>query len=404
MTPFHLKTFINRFPVLKNTARFFFKLYENSVWNLFTLYFKLYGRHRFFTADKPKEVRSVLHVSVLSHKPYMLSLLMRQKGLKSEYMAVHAESGWLQVGDKGYDYNIPWNMSGLIFRPFITLHFFWNIMRRYDVIHYHFASFLTYDGRELFYLKLMGKVIVVHFRGCDLRQKSENNMKNPELNCCQECEYPNGSCENEDQMLRIRLARKYADLLFVTTPDLLDFLPEAEHIPFIMPFGVDINNIEPAPRTPGTFRVVTSSNHDSVDGTKYIRNAVKRLQREGRSIELIEVHNTPYEKALSIYKSADIYAGKLLMGYYNNANIECMMMGVPCLSYIRDEFFDRIPDCPIIITRPETVYQKLCEYMDKPEDLQTAANKGIAFVKKYHDPDIILRHLIKRYNEVLQSF
>ena len=118
-------------------------------------------------------------------------------------------------------------------------------------------------------------------------------------------------------------------------------------------------------------------------------------------MELVEVYKIPYEKALSIYNSANVYAGKLRMGYYNNANIECMLMGIPCMSYIREEFLKNIPDCPIIITRPETIYQNLKEYIDKPEVLREIGNKGITFVNKYHDSDKIISLLVKEYNTAL---
>ncbi len=403
MTPYRLKTFIRKHNILNTIAKFIFYAYENCVWSLFGMFFHI---HMIFPRARPgasRTVKSVLHVSVLSHKPFMLSRIMRNKGLKSSYLAVHAEAGWLKVGSKGYDYNIPWNIRGIIFRPFITVYYFWHIMRHYDVIHYHFASFLTNDGRELPYLKKMDKIIAVHFRGCDLRQKSINNKLNPVLNCCQECDYPEGSCETEIQYTRIEKARKFADLLFVTTPDLLDFLPEAEHIPFTAPYGIDLDDVPPAPKDEHIFRVVTSSNHDGVDGTEYVENAVDRLKREGRAVELVKVHNTPYEKALSLYKSADVYAGKLRMGYYNNANIECMLMGIPCMSYIREEFLKNILDCPIIITRPETVYDRLKEYMDKPEALKLHSEEGRKFALKYHDPQSVVDKLVTKYNCALNE-
>ena len=396
----------NSFPLQHYLIKLLIPLYRFYLFISFALirlFIEIYLRFR--KASHPHKVRSVLHVSCLSHKPFMLSRLMREKGLKSEYLAVAAETGWLQVGTRGYDYNVTFNTYlKIIFQPWIIAYYILSVMGRYDVIHYHFATLLTNNELELALLKRMGKVIVFHFRGCDLRQRSVNNKTNPELNCCQECDYPEGSCENRVQSFRISLAKKYADLLFVTTPDLLDFLPEAEQMPFIAPYGIDLGKVEATPKNKGVFRVVTSSNHDSVDGTEYIRKAVKRLQEEGRAIELIEVHKTPYEKALSIYKSADVYVSKLRMGYYNNANIECMMMAIPCMSYVREEFLRNMPDCPIIITRPDTVYQRLKEYIDQPEKLKEIGQQGIQFVKKYHDSDKIVQYMIKRYNEALTSF
>lgn len=328
----------------------------------------------------------------------MLSHLLRDQGIQSEFFALNTD-----LVDKlilGYDYHIPYHIDPFK-RRLLEVYYLWKILAKYDVIHFHFNTFLSLDnGWELPYLKKMGKVLVFHFRGCDLRQKSINVAKNPELNCCQGCDYPEGSCDTEYQQARLAKARKYGDLFFVTTPDLLDFFPKAEHIPFIAPYGIDLESIPASPRKNGVFRIVTSSNHPGVDGVPSLREAVSKLQMEGSAVELIEVTDKPLREALSIYRSADLFAGKLCMGYYNNANIETLGMGIPNMAYIRDGYLKGIPDCPIIIARPDNIYEKLKEWMAKPGELKRLGTLGPAFVKKYHDPSRIAAKLISEYNRV----
>lgn len=373
------------------------QLYIDAVWRLFGLVAPLLLR----AAPPPKAITSVLHVSCLSHKPYMLSRLMRRHGIASEYLAIGAEKGWLKVGDKGYDHNLrgfPWS---LLTHPFDAIWALCTLLRRYDAIHYHFASLITPGGQELPHLRRMGKLVVFHFRGCDLRRRSANLALNPDLNCCKECDYPAGSCDHAAQTRRLDLARRYGDVFLVTTPDLRDFFPEAAHVPFIAPYGVDMDAVRAVPRDPDVFRVVTSSNHEGVDGVAHVRRAVELLRQEGRAIELVEVRRTPFEQALAIYKSADAYVGKLLMGYYNNANIECMRLGVPCFSYIRPEYLAAIPDCPIVPTRPEEVADKLRHSMDHREELAELGRRGPDFVARHHAPERVLGLLLERYAEGL---
>jgi glycosyltransferase involved in cell wall biosynthesis len=332
---------------------------------------------------------SILQFSIISHKPFMLSRIFRRFNLKSDYLAKNIEYGRLNLG---YDYGLK---SGSILKATLMYLF---IMPKYDVIHTHFNSFFTNTNWELDLLKRLNKVIVFHFRGCEIRNKTDNLRLNPQLNCCSECCYPVGSCDSVYQKGRIEAARKYGDLFFVTTPDLLDFMPEAEHIPFIAP-DIEVDKIVPAERDPGKFRLVTSSNHHGVDGTEYIRLAVDKLIEGGFNIDYVEISKLPYDETLSLYKSADLYVGKLRMGYYNNANIETMMMGVPNMSYIRPKFREDIPDCPIIQATPDTVYAKLLEYLNKPDELKELGKKGPEFVQKHHNPEKIAEHLIKRYNE-----
>lgn len=348
---------------------------------------------------QPRQVESILEVSALSHKPKMLSLLFREKGFRSQYFALNTNwaCSWIS---QGYDYGLPNNLPP-VRRALLETYYVWFVAARYDVIHYHFSALLTSTGWEVPILKRLGKVIVFHYRGCDARQKSLNLAKNPELNCCMECDYPAGSCENGYQRWRLEFGRKYGDLMLVTTPDLLDFVPEGQHIPFIPPLGVDLEAVTPVTRDRGVFRVVTSSNHHGVDGTQYVRDAVARLQAEGESIELVEVVKVPYREALSIYKSADVYVGKLLMGYYNNANIECMLMGVPCMTYIRPQFLEPLGDCPIINTRPKEVYDNLKRYLGDREALRELGARGPEFIRRHHDPDVLVGRMIALFNKAL---
>ena len=350
---------------------------------------------------KPRPpVRSICHVSLVSHKQYMLSRLARAHGLKGTFVAVNTSPGaHLQIG---YDYAIPINTRPL-WRYLRGAWCFWRVLAFHDVIHYHFNAFLLDRDTEMGYLRRMGKVVVVHYRGCDVRCRSINTASNPDLNVCQECDYPVGSCDTDHQRRKISVGRQHADIRFVTTPDLLDFAEGAEHVPFIAPYSMDLEAITPAPTTPGVFRVVTSSNHPALDGVRFVRDAVQRLASEGVAIELVEVFHMPFREALAVYKSADLYCGKLRLGYYNNANIESLMLGVPNMCYIRDAFKDRIPDSPIINARPETVYTQLKEWVSKPDELKRLGRLGPDFVRRYHDPDRVMVQMLARYNQALEQ-
>jgi hypothetical protein len=194
------------------------------------------------------------------------------------------------------------------------------------------------------------------------------------------------------------------DHFFVTTPDLALQWPGAEWLPFIPPTGVDFERIFAAQHDSNIFRVVTSSNHPALDGVEFVRAAVSRLQAEGKSIELIEVKGLPYEKALAVYKSADVYAGKLRLGYYNNANIETMLMEIPNMSFIREEFLPLAgADCPIINTRPETVYANLAFWLERRDELKEIGRRSRLYILRRHDPDQIAERLKRCYHELLTA-
>lgn len=350
-----------------------------------------------------EHVQSVLHVSIVSHKQYMLSRAMRARGVHAEFLALNTTGNdrlWV-----GHDHAIPMG-TGPIRRTLLGLYYLWAVFPRFDVIHYHFNAFLfPDDGFELPYLKKMGKLVVFHFRGCDLRCRSINEDKNPFINCCKECDYPAGSCDTDYQRARIATTRRFGDLFLVTTPDLKDFFPEAHHVPFILPTSVPLEDIAPAPKPEGVFRIVTSSNHPGIDGVAHIRAAVEFLRENGhRDIDLIEVVRQPFRDTLAYYRSADLYVGKLLMGYYNNANIETMALGVPNVCYIRPEFVgDLDDDLPIMIATPATLAETLADLLRDRDALKERGLRSMAFVERYHSPEVVLDRLFSLYQAARKS-
>lgn len=344
--------------------------------------------------------RSIAHISIISHQQFILTREIRNVGRRSAFVALNtSDDHRLNIG---FDYGIPANLEGRR-RNLRQFYLLWFVLARYDVIHYHFNAFLIgNEGAELPYLKRMGKVIVFHFRGCDVRSRSVNTARFPDLNVCQECDYPVGSCDTDFQRTKLRRVREFGDLFFATTPDLVALFDGAEHIPFISPTLINFETIETDQKAPGVFRIVTSSNHPGLDGVRFIREAVTKLQDQGYPVELVEICREKYFKTLSIYKSADLYVGKLRMGYYNNANIETMLMGVANVSYINEEFADIAPDCPIICARPENVYDKIKHCLDNLDELREIAGRGPDFVRNHHGPDVVIRRMLERYDDAFQ--
>ena len=346
-------------------------------------------------------VRSVLQLSIISHKQFMVSRALRRHGIKADYFALNvgAATGILNIG---YDYSLPAGVPPRK-RRLLEVFYLWTVLARYDVIHSHFKSLLSADGWEFAYLKRLGKVVVFHYRGCDIRHRSLNIQLQPVLNCCQECDYPIGSCDTDYQRAQVAITRQYGDLFFVTTPDLARILG-----------GIRAHSVHPPGRrrllldcAGGARRQRLPRRHE-LDAPRHRRHPLhprrgraagprRPRHRAGRG------QRDALPRCAVDFKSADVYVGKLRMGYYNNANIETMLLGVPNMSYIRDDFRSIAPDCPIIVTRPETVYDRLHYYLQHRDELRQIGARGPAFVRKHHDPDRIALQMIERYNRVFAA-
>jgi Glycosyl transferases group 1 len=193
--------------------------------------------------------------------------------------------------------------------------------------------------------------------------------------------------------------------VLVTIPDLLDFHSDAVHLPLLAP----ADEVLPQPR--GTlwpqrdrFKIVHVTTHPGLEGTTHIRRAVDRLRDRGYPLEFVFLHLVPPGRVLREYADADLAIGKMKMGYYANAQIESMALGVPTVTYVRDEFMtDELRDSGFIFATLDTLEGVLEHYLLHPEQLAEKRAKARRSILALHDNDELARRLLKLYAEVRQS-
>src|SRR5262249_9743660 len=152
---------------------------------------------------------------------------------------------------------------------------------------------------------------------------------------CQECDYNASICTSKINRKRRRLAEKYGDLFLVTTPDMKDFVPEAEHLPFFAPevkpnaYALQCSN---STRNKDEIKIVHVTVHPGIEGTKHIQAVIDQLREKGFKINFTFLKNVPHERVFEELADADLAIGKMKMGYYANAQIESMSFGVPTVT------------------------------------------------------------------------
>lgn len=278
---------------------------------------------------------SVVHVAAMVHIPWQFVETLKAHGVDATYVAIGDNPHWDRC-----DVHLPHLASPLaaLLRDMRVL---WTVVARHQVIHCHCMMGVSHYQWELPLLKLMGRRVVAHFRGCEGRDGVLNMRLHPEVNICQECDYrPLPLCEYRENRRRRRAARRWADAILVTTPDMLDFFPEGEHLPFFLP-------PDPAPVPPRTeswtpgcgrrLRLVHVTNQPGIEGTRAIGAVVERLAVAGRPIEFIHLTGRSHAAVMAALAQADLAVGKMKMGYYANAQIESLMVGTPTITWVRDD-------------------------------------------------------------------
>ncbi|MDD5679967.1 MAG: hypothetical protein PHI59_01855 [Candidatus Omnitrophica bacterium] len=343
---------------------------------------------------------SVLHVSRLGHIPFFMVRQLKASGRKVDYMAIGASAGW-----DSCDYHVQYSMIPFI-RIFQEMRWFWTVAARYEIVHYHFIATLGYSGWDLPVLKQMGRRIVMHFRGCDIRERKKNMELNPEFNICQKCDYyipyeKKYGCEVSRINRRRQLAKRYGDAFLVTTPDLMDFMPQAMYLPLFAPVA-EVNEKNPRSKIGGSaITLVHVTNHPGIEGSDEIDTVVRGLKEDGFDVKLTRLSGVSYDKVLEAYANSDLSVGKLKMGYYANAQIESMYCGTPAITFVHPRFMtDDLLDSGFIFTPITKLRQTLEDLLKCPDKIEKKKLIARESILRLHDNKVLAERLLKLYDEL----
>lgn len=345
---------------------------------------------------------SVLHISYMIHVPYEATRLLRRHGMKADYLACGGPS---KVWNRA-DYTFVAGPYSFV-RAWQEFVFFWKVVAKYEIVHTHFGIMLTTSGWEYPVLKRLGRKIVVHYRGCEVRCRERNMALHPDVNICQQCDYNAEICTEPIRRQRVALSRRYGDLFLVTTPDMKDFVPDATHMPFFLPQLEEATFAAQSrrERRPGDpIKIVHVTGHPGIEGTDEIRAAIERLKAKGYPLQFVFLHIVAHVDVLREMADADLSIGKMKMGYYANAQIESMFFGVPTITYVRPEFMtSELERSGFIFTTLPELERTLEYYLTHPEEL--ARKRAIAreSILRLHDNEVLGKQMVALYRRTKES-
>jgi glycosyltransferase involved in cell wall biosynthesis len=284
---------------------------------------------------------------------------------------------------------------------------FWELLKlliktivHYDVFQFYFGESITGPLLlELPLLKKLGKKIYFYFCGCDIRD-SKVTIENYKYSACKEC-WPMACSANRKTALHAAL--KYANGIFVSTPDLLEFIPKS----VLLPQPIDMRRFESMKESMvkekssnRIIKVAHAPSNRKMKGTQYVEEAITTLQASGYSIELLLVENISYEEALNKCANADIVVDQLLIGSYGQYSVEMMALGKPVICYLRDDLVQHYgPDLPIINANPSNIIEILKNLIDRKSDWGSIGQQGVRYVEENHDSRVIAKKLMETYKK-----
>lgn len=190
------------------------------------------------------------------------------------------------------------------------------------------------------------------------------------------------------------LARRNAELLrasgrplFVSTPDLLVDLPEAQWCPVSIDCAAwDLQRDERPTGTP--LRVAHAPSVSVVKGTQLILPALERLRAEG-VIDLDLIQGVPSQEMPERFAAADVVIDQMRIGSYGAAACEALAAGCVVVGHLSAGVRSTVRalvgrDVPIMEATPDTLSTVLRE-LAGCDDLSTLRDRGREFVRSVHD-------------------
>lgn len=193
----------------------------------------------------------------------------------------------------------------------------------------------------------------------------------------------------EETLARRNIAalRRLGGPLFVSTPDLLAFLPEAQWCPVIVDPRRWFVRAADATRTRPV--VMHAPTNARVKGTDLIEPVLHRLEAEG-VIEYRPLRGVPSAKMPAAYAEADIVLDQFRIGSYGVAACETMAAGRVVIGHLTDEVRDTVKretgiECPVVEADPDTLETVLRRLAADPAERAALAAAGREFVARVHD-------------------
>lgn len=272
----------------------------------------------------------------------------------------------------------------------------------FDVYHFYFGESLAGRSlRDVPWLKRLGRRVFFYFCGCDIRD-SKHVVATYETSACKTC-WPQLCSANRSTALDMAL--RFADGVFVSTPDLLEFVPGSK----LLPQPIDLGRFDalrdaglgPPPGTPGVdrpARIAHAPTNRAMKGSDQIEAAVRSLAASGLKVELVTVENRPHKEVLEICATCDLAVDQLLIGAYGQFAVECMAMGKPTICYVRPDLADEYPaDCPIISASPRDIEAVLANTLAAHRSWEAMGRAGREYVERVHDARKVAADAIASY-------
>ncbi|WP_274363650.1 glycosyltransferase [Paenibacillus thermotolerans] len=269
-------------------------------------------------------------------------------------------------------------------------------IRYFDVFHFHYAATMTQDFSDLEQIRSLGKSMIMHHWGNDVRTHQLAAMKNPYV-------YTGDSPPSDYIHDRLTKLAQWIEHAIVQDYEVYPYVAPYYKKVHVLPIAFDVLSV--APQYPSVNEpnplVIHAPTNPLFKGTSFIEEALEQLRDEGVSFRYQRIENLSNVEALKYYREADIVVDQILCGTYGLFAVEAMSMGKPVIGFIREDLKGLFPEEPPIISAdPDHIYSVLKEVITEPKLRYEAGMKGRKYAEKHHHIDVVAQGLLEIYRKL----
>jgi glycosyltransferase involved in cell wall biosynthesis len=264
---------------------------------------------------------------------------------------------------------------------------------RHDVFHFHFGrTLIPPHNPDLPLYRALGKKLVFHYHGCDVRNRA-HMLAAHRWTACVECQ---PFCIPSRQRRILRDAKVHAHAQLVSTPDLLESVPEARQLHV----ACWLADYEPHPFRERPALVLHAPTNRLIKGTPHIEAVFERLRPRFPGVTFRTVEKLPWPELRALLAECDVLVDQVFMGWYGMVAVEAMAMGKPVLCFIREDFEARLTDCPIVRCTRDSLAHELGALLEDGPRRRRLGEHGRAYVEREHDMKVVAGRLRALYEEI----
>lgn len=271
----------------------------------------------------------------------------------------------------------------------------------YDIYHFNFAKSFLPRNIDLPILKSLGKRVVVTFNGTSTRPRGW---------CLDHLPYSQFGLEGvpfsdapiDDRVVRDRIAMwdRYADSVFCLNPDLCRHTKKGVFLPYAK-YNYYTEIPRRKKRRDNKLIIAHAPSNRKVKGTDFFIDTLTRVTREHPRLELRLIENISNVEALREIARCDVLFDQLHVGWYGGVAVEAMTMGVPVMTFIREDDLQYVPAemreaLPIIRTSRETLREDLV-HLSTRDDLRLISERSTSYVRTFHNPEKVASVVTRAY-------